>query len=144
MFGIVPLAIVLGTTMTVWTATADDTPDRVENVLVGEKKPAEAAKEAAKTFMQAMRVEDIDAVMKVVGVPFYWDGRENIDDRDALRKAFVGVFDEKDLTRIEFEVADEQAFADLPLHDGLIPTTTRRSGVGKHAVPQESESGAGT
>jgi hypothetical protein len=69
--------------------------------------PADAqAKEAAKQFMQAMQKEDADAMLKVVGVPFFWDGVKNIADREELKGSFAQVFAEKDLTKLEFSIKE--------------------------------------
>ena len=42
--------------------------------------------------MKAMKAEDAKAVMDVVDVPFFWDGVEIINDREALRRGFEVVF----------------------------------------------------
>jgi ABC-type glycerol-3-phosphate transport system substrate-binding protein len=69
--------------------------------------PADAqAKEAAKQFMQAMQKEDAEGMMKVVGVPFFWDGVKSIADREELKDSFAQVFAEKDLTKLEFSIKE--------------------------------------
>jgi hypothetical protein len=68
------------------------------------------AREAVEQFTKAVKAEDVDAVMKLVDVPFFFDGKRVIKDRDELRKEFTDAFDEKDLTQISVEIKEIHAF----------------------------------
>ncbi len=72
------------------------------------------AKEVAAQFMKAMKAEDSQAVMKVVEVPFFWDGKKNIKDRQEMERNFARVFEEKDLTQIEYTIKAVHTFGKLP------------------------------
>lgn len=49
--------------------------------------------------------------MKIVEVPFFWDGVKNIKDREELKEGFAKVFAEKDLTQLEYTIKEIHAFA---------------------------------
>jgi ketosteroid isomerase-like protein len=57
--------------------------------LLAADKDEVKAKEAAAAFMKAVRAKDVEAVMKVVDVPFTFGGtKEPIDKVDQLRRQF--------------------------------------------------------
>lgn len=64
------------------------------------------AREVVEKLAKAVKAKDIDAVMKIVDVPFFWDGKKTIKDRDDLRKEIVGVFAEKDFSEVTLEVKE--------------------------------------
>jgi len=72
------------------------------------------AKEATERFVKALIAEDVGAVMKVADVPFFWDGRQIVQERDKLRVEFERVFARKDLTQLQYEIKECHAFDKLP------------------------------
>jgi hypothetical protein len=71
------------------------------------------AKEAAEQFAKALNEEDLDAVMKVVDLPFGWDAVKTVKDREGLKEEFARVFREKDLTRFRFAVDEVKTYGDV-------------------------------
>lgn len=92
------LAMVLvGTAALAWVGTvAQEKADKADTL----------AKEATVQFAEAMKAENIEAVMKIVDIPFFWDGVKNIKDREELKEAFAEVFAEKDLTQLEYTIKE--------------------------------------
>lgn len=82
----------------------DDKPDKRDLL----------AKEATERFVKALIVEDAGAVMKTADVPFFWDGREIIQERGKLQTEFERVFARKDLTQLKYELKECHAFDRLP------------------------------
>lgn len=80
--------------------------------LVESDKLDAQAKEAALEFLKALKAEDVEAVMKVVDTPFFWDGKENVTDREELKRKWVAVFDDKSLMETEYEVQEASAVGD--------------------------------
>lgn len=81
--------------------------------LVESDKLDAQAKAIALEFLKALKAEDVGAVMKLVETPFFWDGKENVADREELKRQWVAAFDLKKLMEIEYEVKETVALADL-------------------------------
>jgi hypothetical protein len=95
-----PLAMMLvGTAGLAWLAVGAAAEDK------GDKADAQS-KEVVEQFMKALKAETTEAALKVADVPFFWDGKEVIKEREELKKAFAQVFAEKDLTQIEYTIKE--------------------------------------
>src|SRR5262245_63516376 len=63
----------------------------------GGEKADESAKELTGRFLKAINAKDVDALMKVIDVPWYDDNEQKlIRTRDELKKALKKVLDETD------------------------------------------------
>jgi hypothetical protein len=72
------------------------------------------AKAAAEQFIKAItKPESIDAIMLTVDVPFFFDGTENIKDRERLKKK-IEPFLTPNPDQLEFKVRSILAFGSLP------------------------------
>ena len=71
------------------------------------------ASQAVNAFVKAMRNEDLDALMKVVEVPWFQDGKKIIKSKDELRGMFRGPLEEKDFSELQAEVLAVQQFRTL-------------------------------
>jgi hypothetical protein len=69
------------------------------------------AREVVEQFMKAMKAENVDAVMKTVDVPFFWDGVMNIKDQGDLKRHFAEVFEDKDLSQLKYTIKEVHTFA---------------------------------
>jgi len=49
-------------------------------------KPEDQAREVVGQFVKAVKAKDVDAVMKVAGVPWFADGKEVIKSEDELKR----------------------------------------------------------
>jgi hypothetical protein len=74
--------------------SADDRPD----------KAGTQSKEAVEAYLKAFKAEDVDAVMKVSGVPFVMNDRGKVETEKALRQEFTRLFDRSDMSKLAFEV----------------------------------------
>lgn len=70
------------------------------------------ASAAALEFLKALTMEDVEVVMKLVQTPFFWDGKENVADREELKRKWVDAFGKKQLTEIEYEAKETTTLAD--------------------------------
>jgi hypothetical protein len=86
--------------------------------LVESDKRDARAKEMAPEFLKALKTEDVEAVMKTVTTPFFWDGKENVVDLPELRRKWVAVFEDKPLTEIEYRVEQAITLDDPEAHLG--------------------------
>jgi hypothetical protein len=73
---------------------ADDKPD----------KAGAQAKESVEAYLKAFKVEDVDAVMKVSGVPFVMNDRGKVETEKGLRQEFTRLFDRSDMSKLKYEV----------------------------------------
>ena len=71
------------------------------------------AREAATEFMNALKAESIEGVLKVAGVPFYEDGHQVIAERDGVEKLVRDLFEKEDLSSVKFEISKVHAFEDV-------------------------------
>jgi hypothetical protein len=71
------------------------------------------AKDVAEQFIKAVWKQDMDASMKTVEVPFFWDGVENIQDVDSLKLNMTSLL-RKDRSKIPFETKTVYVFGKLP------------------------------
>jgi tRNA U54 and U55 pseudouridine synthase Pus10 len=79
----------------------------VSNPLTADDKPDEAgthAKEAVEAYLKALRAEDVDAVMKVSGVPFVMNDRGPVGVEADLRKEFARLFKRSDMSKLKYEL----------------------------------------
>ncbi|MBI2803923.1 MAG: hypothetical protein HYX68_02955 [Planctomycetes bacterium] len=88
------------------------------NALVGQEKQKldkrdRMAKDAAEEFIKAIWKQDLSATMKTVDVPFFWDGVENIKDRDALAARLKTML-RRDRSKIPFKTKAVFTFGKLP------------------------------
>ncbi|MEQ8788286.1 MAG: hypothetical protein RIC55_18400 [Pirellulaceae bacterium] len=74
-----------------------------------------AASAAVDAFFQAMRAEDLDALMETVDVPWFHDGKKIVESKDELQTQFGGLLQAKDFSTIKATVKQVQAFG--PLRD---------------------------
>lgn len=91
--------------------------------LAQDKRDAQA-KEAIHQFMKALTAQDIDATMKVVDVPFFWDGVENIKDRAVLKAGLEKIFARNRLKGLEYDLKEMWTFAKLP--ENMLHTKDRK------------------
>ena len=68
-------------------------------------------REAATDFLNALKAESIEGVMKVVDVPFYEDGDSVHKERDGVEKLVRELFEKEELGGVKFEVVKVHAFA---------------------------------
>ena len=71
------------------------------------------AKDLAERFLKAVWKQDLDATMQLVDVPFFWDGVENIEGRDALKGKIAGLL-KRDRSKIPFETKAVHTYGKLP------------------------------
>jgi len=71
------------------------------------------AREAATDFLNALKAESIEGVMKVVDVPFYEDGDSVHKERDGVEKLVRDLFEKEDLSSVKFEISKVHAFEDV-------------------------------
>ena len=69
------------------------------------------AREAATDFLNALKAESIEGVMKVVDVPFYEDGDSVHKERDGVEKLVRELFEKEELGGVKFEVVKVHSFA---------------------------------
>lgn len=67
------------------------------------------AKEAAEQFVKAVQVEDIESLVKIMDVPFFIHGGI-IKDQDELREIFADLFQEKNMTQLNFQIKEVQTY----------------------------------
>jgi hypothetical protein len=72
------------------------------------------AKETVDQFMKAMTAHDIDATMKVVDVPFFWDGVEIIKNRDFLKQKLEEIFKRNRIKGLGYDLKEVWSFGNLP------------------------------
>jgi len=71
-------------------------------------------REAATEFMNALKSESVEGVMKVADVPFYEDGHQVIAERDGVEKLVRELFEkEDDLGSIKFEITKIHAIENV-------------------------------
>jgi hypothetical protein len=78
----------------------------------GDKLDLEA-KKVAEDYMNGVWKQKIEDVMKLVDVPFYWDGKENIKDRERLKSNIERLL-KRDRSQTRFKSKAVYAFAKLP------------------------------
>jgi hypothetical protein len=81
----------------------------IHPVRAGDPDKARAlAKEAVERLNKAVEGRDLDALMKLVDVPYCQDGRQIIKDREELRKAFEEVWAKrpKQPAKIKFHIRE--------------------------------------
>jgi hypothetical protein len=66
---------------------------------------------AADRFMKAVWKRDLEEVMKTVDLPFFWDGVENIKDRENLKSKLQRLVG-RDRSKIEYKVRAVYPFAE--------------------------------
>ncbi len=71
------------------------------------KRPS---RETVDNFMKAMAAEDIEAVMRIVDVPWFHDGKKIIESKDELKQAFQQVFEKKDFANFKHEIKKESTY----------------------------------
>lgn len=71
------------------------------------------AKQVAEAYMRAVWKQDVEAVMKCVDVPFFWDGRRNIDEVPTLKNEIQRILN-RDRSGTTFKVKAVYSFAELP------------------------------
>lgn len=81
--------------------------------LAAADKVDDQVKKVVDQFAAAVKAEDVDAVMKVVDVPWFDDGKRIIRERDELKKHFQEIFKEKDLTTFTYEIDEVNRFGDI-------------------------------
>lgn len=72
---------------------------------LAQDRAEEAVKQTVTKFMDAVKAKDIDAIMKLVAVPWYHDGKEVTRDLDKLKDHFKEI-ERKDFTGLTFQIND--------------------------------------
>src|SRR5262245_53669144 len=73
------------------------------------------AKELAEQFLKALKGQDVDAVMKLVEAPFFWNGEEYIKDDKGVRAKFAeAVKTNEDLPTLKATFVEVWAAEKLP------------------------------
>jgi hypothetical protein len=70
------------------------------------------AREAAERFMEAVWRRDLEAAMKGVDVPFFWDGVENVQGREELKKRLERVV-KKDRGKVGYKFQAAYSFGEF-------------------------------
>ncbi len=68
------------------------------------------AKKGLTQFIDAMKSEDIEAVMKTVDVPWFHDGKKVIREKDELKQVLEKVFANEDASNVKFEIKKVTTF----------------------------------
>ena len=83
-------------------------------------KPEDQAKEVVGQFVKAVKAKDVDAVMKVAGVPWFADGKEVIKSEDELKTYVKSKLDGlKDPDRVPSEVIRVERWDKFPRREKL-------------------------
>jgi uncharacterized protein YqgV (UPF0045/DUF77 family) len=77
------------------------------NSLTADDKADEAnaqAREAVEVYLKAFKSEDVDALIKVCGLPFVMNDRGQVGAEADLRKEFTRIFDRLDMSKLKYEL----------------------------------------
>ncbi|MBI2808533.1 MAG: hypothetical protein HYX68_26395 [Planctomycetes bacterium] len=86
--------------------------DKKEPAKGSDAKIDKLATATAEGFMKAVWKQDIDAVMKTVDLPFFFDGVENLKDRDVLKRKMERLIN-RDRSKIEYKLKIQFRFKDF-------------------------------